>query len=124
MATRLLLQSKDAKIRELERYFGMVQYIIDYYKNEHKYMKKMKRDLGLQKKMAKHYARRNQVAREKLKEALTEIQSLKEGKNQANLELLAQYSQQVPQTPRGRHPPNLRRFGQVFVFWDFEGLLA
>ena len=62
----------------------MAQYIIDCYKNYHKYMKKMKRDLGLQKKMTKHYALKNKLTSAKIKEALIEIQTLKEGKDQAN----------------------------------------
>ena len=44
-------------------------------------MKKMKRDLGLQKKMAKHYALKNKLTSDKLKEVLIEIQALKGGKD-------------------------------------------
>ena len=40
------------------------------------------RDLGLQKKMAKHYALRNQIARAKLKRALAIVQALKKEKCQ------------------------------------------
>ena len=47
VATRLLLQSKDAQIREWERDFEMAQHIIQYYKDEHKYFKKIKRGLAL-----------------------------------------------------------------------------
>ena len=88
----------------------MAQYIIGYYKDEHKHMKKMKRDLGLQKNMAKHCALKNKLTSAKLKEALTEIKALKGGKDQENLVILAQASLQVSQTPCGRHPPILRNF--------------
>ena len=47
MATRILLQRKYAKIREMEREFEMAPCIIQYYKNEHKYFKKVKRHLDL-----------------------------------------------------------------------------
>ena len=56
-------------------------------------------DLDLQRNMTKHYAWRNQVARAKLKKALIEIQALKGGKDQENLGVLAEASQQVSQTP-------------------------
>ena len=76
VATRLLLQSKDAQIKEWERDFEMAQHIIQYYKNEQKYFKKIKRGLALQKNMTKHYAMKNKLASAKLKEALIEIQEL------------------------------------------------
>ena len=76
----------------------MTQNIIDYYKDEHKHMKKPKRDLGLQKKMAKHYALKNKLTSAKLKEALIEIQALKGGKDQVNLGILPQYFLQASQT--------------------------
>ena len=60
---------------------------------------KTQRDLGLQKKMAKHYALRNQIARAKLKRALAKIQALKEAKDQENLGILANASLQASQTP-------------------------
>ena len=41
-------------------------------------LKKANQDLDLQRKMTKHYAQRNQVARPKLKKAQTKIQALKE----------------------------------------------
>ena len=44
-------------------------------------MEKTKRDLDLQKNMARHYALRNTIARAKLKRALAKIQSLKEVKD-------------------------------------------
>ena len=47
VAARLLLQSKDAQIREWERDFEMAKHIIQYYKDEHKYFKKIKRGLAL-----------------------------------------------------------------------------
>ena len=74
--TSILLQSKDAAIRDLQRKLGMAKYIIKYYKDENKQLKKTQRDLGLQKKMAKHYALGNKFARAKLKGALGEIQAL------------------------------------------------
>ena len=51
----------------------------------HSNLGKANKSLDLQIKMTKHYAQRNQVAREKLKKALIEIQALKGGKYQANL---------------------------------------
>ena len=77
----------------------MAQCIIQYYKNEHKYFKKIKRGLALQKKMTKYYAMKNKLACAKLKEALMEIQALKEEKGQARLGILAQASLQVSQNP-------------------------
>ena len=59
----------------------------------------MKRDLGLQKKMAKHYALKNKLTSAKVKETLIEIQELKQGKDQQKLGFLAQASLQVSQTP-------------------------
>ena len=59
---------------------------------------KTQRDLGFQKKMAKHYALRNQIARAKLKRALTKIQALKEEKGQENLDILSDASLQPSQT--------------------------
>ena len=47
MATRLLLLTKDAQLKEWERDFEMAQQVIQYYKNEHKHFKKVKRDLAL-----------------------------------------------------------------------------
>ena len=80
MTTRLLLLTKDAQLKEWERYFEMAQKIILYYKNEHKHFKKVKRGLSLQKKMTKHYAKKNKLACAKLKEALMEIKKPKRGK--------------------------------------------
>ena len=57
------------------------------------------RDLGLQKKIAKHYALRNQIARVKLKRSLAKIQALKEAKGKKNLEILVDASLQASQTP-------------------------
>ena len=62
-------------------------------------LEKTQRDLGLQKKMAKHYALRNQIARAKLKRALAKIQALKEAKGKKNLEILFDASLQASQTP-------------------------
>ena len=77
----------------------MEMYKIEYYKNENKQLKKKKRDLDLQRKMTKHYASQNQIARAKLKGALVEIKSLKEAKDQANLGILAEASLHAFQTP-------------------------
>ena len=60
----------------------MEKYIIYYYNDENKQLKKTQRDLGVQKNMAKNYAFKNQIARAKLKGALTKIQALKEDKDQ------------------------------------------
>ena len=73
----------------------MAQCIIQYYKNEHKHFKKLKKGLSLQKKMTKHYAMKNKLVSVKLKEALMEIQTLKEEKGQASLGILAQASLHV-----------------------------
>ena len=59
MTTKLLLLDKDAQLREWEREFEMAQRVIHYYKEEHKHFKEVKRGLALQKKMTKHYARKN-----------------------------------------------------------------
>ena len=96
--TSILLQSKDAQIRDLQRNLGMEKYIINYYKDENKQLKKTQRDLGLQKKMTKHYAFRNQIARAKLKRALAKVQAFKEAKSQEKLNLLADASMQASQT--------------------------
>ena len=45
------------------------------------HLEKTKRDLDMQKKMAKHYAIRNRIARAKLKRALAKIQALKKEKD-------------------------------------------
>ena len=74
MTTRLLLLDKDAQIKEWERDFEMAQPVIQYYKNEHKHFKKVKRGLALQKKMTKHYAKKHKLVCAKLKEALLEVQ--------------------------------------------------
>jgi len=73
MATSLLLQTKDAQIKEIERDFGMEKYIIQHYKSELNVFKKIKRGLALRKKMTKHYAKKNKLACAKLKEALIEV---------------------------------------------------
>ena len=56
----------------------------------------MKRSLALQKKMTKHYAKKNMLTCAKLKEALMEIKNLKEEKNHDSLGVLAEASQKVP----------------------------
>ena len=60
-------------------------------------LKKANQDLDLQRRMTKHYARRNQIARAKLKKAQDKLQALKEEKCQARLGILAQASLQVSQ---------------------------
>ena len=62
-------------------------------------LKKANQYLHLQRRMTKHYAWRNQIARAKLKKAQTKIQALKEEKGQANLGILAQASLEVSQNP-------------------------
>ena len=98
MTTRFLLLTKDAQLKEWERDFEMAQCVIQYYKNEHKHFKKVKRGLSLQKKMTKHYAKKNKLACAKLKEALMEIKNLKEAKEHHSLGVLAEASQQVSKT--------------------------
>lgn len=70
----------------------MEQCIIQYYKNEHKHFKKVKRGLSLQKKMTKHYAKKHKLVCAKLKEALHEVQTLKEVKEHERLGFLAEDS--------------------------------
>ena len=61
-------------------------------------LERTKRDLYLQKKMARHYALRNKMARAKLKIALAKIQALKEAKGKYNLDILANASLHASQT--------------------------
>lgn len=51
-------------------------------------MEKENRDLDLQRKMTKHYALRNQIARAKLKRALAKVQAHKEEKVKKSLTFL------------------------------------
>ena len=62
-------------------------------------LEKANRDLDLQRKMTKHYALQNQIAKAKLKGALAKIKSLKEEKDQSNLGILAENSLQSSQNP-------------------------
>ena len=55
-------------------------------------LEKANRDLDLQRKMAKHYAQREQFARQELKKAKIQIKTLKEENDQASLGILAQAS--------------------------------
>ena len=71
----------------------MAQGVIQYYKEEHKHFKKVKRDLSLQKKMTKHYARKNMLAYAKLKEALIELENLKGAKEHDGLGFFTKASQ-------------------------------
>ena len=98
MTTRLLLSTKDARLREWERDFEMAQCIIQYYKDEHKHFKKVKRGLAIQKKMTKHYAKKNMLACAKLNEALMEIKNLKMVKEHDSHGFLSEASQQVSKT--------------------------
>ena len=45
-------------------------------------MEKENMDIDLEKKMTKHYALRNKIARDKLKRALAKVQALEEEKGQ------------------------------------------
>ena len=94
----------------------MAQGVIQYYKEEHKHFKKVKRDLTLQKKMTKHYARKNMLACAKLKEALMELENLKREKFHDILRFLVEASQQVSKTSLGTSPQILRQFEQFFFF--------
>ena len=80
MNTKLLLLEKDAQLQEWEREFDMAQRVIHYYKEEHKNFKEVKTGLALQKKMTKHYARKNMLACAKLRKALIELEDLKRDK--------------------------------------------
>ena len=93
MNTRLLLLEKDAQLQEWEREFEMVQCDIHYYKEEHKHFKEVKRGLALQKKMTKHYARKNMLACAKLKKALIELEDIKREKVHENLGILVEASE-------------------------------
>lgn len=97
----------------------MAQPVIQYYKNEHKHFKKVKRGLALQKKMTKHYAKKNKLACAKLKEAPMEIKNLKEEKEHDRLGALAEASQYISKTSSGTTPPILGKFEQDFVFLKF-----
>ena len=58
-------------------------------------LEKTKRDLDMQKKMARHYALRNKIARAKLKRALAKIQALNEAKEKEKLHILDDVSLQA-----------------------------
>ena len=77
----------------------MAQRVIHYYKEEHKHFKEVKRGLSLQKKITKHYARKNMLACAKLKEALIELENLKREKVHDSLGFLAEASQKFSKTP-------------------------
>ena len=61
-------------------------------------LEKEKRNICLQKKMARHYDLRNKIARAKLKRALAKIQALSDTKENEKLEILADVSLQSSQT--------------------------
>ena len=61
-------------------------------------LEKTKRDLDLQKKMARHYALRNKIARAKLKRALAKIQELRKEKDKENIDIIVYASLQASQT--------------------------
>ena len=73
-------------------------------------LEKANKDLDLQRRMTKHYARRNQIVWAKLKRDKTKLHALKEEKFQARLGILAQASLQVSQNPSSILPPNLGEF--------------
>ena len=98
MNTRLLLLEKDAQLQEWERDFEMAQHVIHYYKEEHKHFKEVKRGLALQKKMTKHYARKNMFACAKLRKALIELEHLKRAKVHDSFGIFAKASQRVSKT--------------------------
>ena len=56
------------------------------------------RSLALQKKMAKHYARKNMLARAKLKKALIKLEDLKRAKFHDILGFFDEASQKVSKT--------------------------
>ena len=58
-------------------------------------MEKSKRDNDIQRKMDKHYAMRNKIARAKLKRALAKIRALTELKEKEKLNILADFSFQA-----------------------------
>ena len=91
----MLLLDKDAQIREWEKDFERAQCIIQFYKNEHKYFKKIKRGLALQRKMTKRYEKTNRIACAKLKEALLKVKNLKRTNEHDNLGILAEASQKL-----------------------------
>ena len=70
----------------------MAQRVIHYYKEEHKNLE-VKSGLSLQKKMTKHYARKNMLACAKLRKALMELEDLKRAKVQDSLGILVEASQ-------------------------------
>ena len=88
----------------------------EYYKNDPKHFKNLKRGLALRKKITKHYAKKSRLACAKLKEALIEVKNLKEEKEHDNLGFLAEASHQFSKTPEGISSPILRKFGAFFVF--------
>ena len=53
---------------------------------------KAKRDTDMQRKMARHYAMRNRIARAKLKRAHAKIQALTKKKEKERLEILVEVS--------------------------------
>ena len=55
-------------------------------------LEKAMRDLDMERKMAKHYAMRNIIARVKLKRALAKIQALKEAKDKEKLDIISDAS--------------------------------
>lgn len=93
--TKMLLLDKDAQIKEWEKDFERVQCIIQYYKNEHKYFKNIKRGLSLQNKMTKHYTKKSRFAYAKLKEAFLEVKKIKRENEHKSLGILAEASQKL-----------------------------
>ena len=56
------------------------------------FLEKVKKDNDIQRKMAKHYAMRNKIARAKLKRAHAKIQALTKQKEKERLDILAEVS--------------------------------
>ena len=79
----------------------------------------MKRGLALQKKLVKHYARKSMLANAKLKQALMELEELKNTKVHESLGILAYASQHMSKTPLGVYTPILRQIQKKFVFSKF-----
>ena len=69
-----------------------------------------KRDTDMQRKMARHYAMRNKIARAKLKRAHAKIRALTEAKEKEKLNILAEVSLQAPKPQSTSKIPILALF--------------
>ena len=72
-------------------------YFWSWFHND-KHFNKVKRGLALQKKMTKHYAKKNMLACAKLKEALMELENLKREKEHDSLRILVEDYHHVSKT--------------------------